>query len=298
MTRTMIPLMLLQLAIVQSGLSAQESGQPPAVETLIRDGVDTYVKAFNSHNASAIAELWSPEAVYENRITGEQVTGRAAIAAQFVALFKEQPELKLEVSIESIRLLSPNTAVEQGVAKFLAPKAEPEEISYTALYVRQSGKWLLDRVTDGDTDAPPSNYKQLQALEWLVGDWVDQDDEVSIETNCQWAKNQNFLVRSFSVSAQGTIDMSGIQVIGWDPAAKSIRSWTFDSDGGFAEATWSQTKNQWFIRNSGVLSDGRKVSMVNVMRKLDDDSFTWQTIERTVGGELLPNINEVKVVRQ
>lgn len=296
--RRMLVIVLCTLALSPAGLRGQEAGSPPAAETVIREGVAHYVKAFNARDAKALAEMWSPEAVYQNRLTGEEVTGRAAIAEQFTQQFKDQPDLKMEIDVESIRLLSPNAAVEQGVAKLLSPKAEPEEVSYTALYVRQNGKWLLDRVTDGDTDARPSNYGQLKVLEWLVGDWIDQDEQVSIETNCHWAKNQNFLVRSFAVSAEGAIDMSGIQVIGWDPVAKKIRSWTFDSDGGFAEATWIQKGDQWFIRNAGVLSDGRKVTMVNVMRKIDDNSFTWQTVERTVGGELLPNIDEVEVVRQ
>ena len=35
----------------------------------------------------------------------------------------------------------------------------------------------------------------------------------------------------------------------------------------------------------------------NVIKQLDDNSFTWKTIERTAGGELLPNIDEVVIER-
>jgi hypothetical protein len=45
--------------------------------------------------------------------------------------------------------------------------------------------------------------------------------------------------------------------------SRRIRSWTFDSDGGFAEATWTCKKDRWFIQNKGTLADGRKASMVN-----------------------------------
>jgi hypothetical protein len=31
---------------------------------------------------------------------------------------------------------------------------------------------------------------------------------------------------------------------------------------------------------------------------VDDDTFTWQSINRVAGGELLPNVDEVVVVRQ
>jgi uncharacterized protein (TIGR02246 family) len=277
---------------------AQEPAAPSPAEAAIRECAPAYVKAFNARDAKALADQWSPEAVYVNRSTGEEVIGREAIAAQYETLFQAQPDLKIEVSVESIRFLSPNVAVEHGTSKFLSPQAEPEEIDYTAVYVQRDGKWLLDRVTDDARVVVTSHYEQLKSLEWLVGNWVDQDEEATIETECNWAKNQNFLVRSFTIAVEDRIDMSGMQVIGWDAAAKAIRSWTFDSEGGFAEATWTHQGDQWFIHNNGVLADGRKATMTNLVKPVDDDSFTWQTVERTVGGELLPNIDAVTIVRQ
>jgi hypothetical protein len=47
-----------------------------------------------------------------------------------------------------------------------------------------------------------------------------------------------------------------------------------------------------------VLSDGRKASMVNIIRVIDDDTFTLQSVGREVDGELLPNIDEVTVIRK
>lgn len=266
-------------------------------EALVRAIGTAYVEAFNKHDADALAAMWSPQAVYTNRITGEQVVGRDAIAEQFKAIFKDAPELKLSVDVESIRFLSPNVAVENGTAKSMTPKGEPDEVHYGAVYVKSDGKWLLDRVNDEEPDAA-TPYDQLQALEWLVGRWIDQDDKVRIETECHWAKNRNFLIRSFTVEAGDQIDMSGMQVIGWDGADKKIRSWTFDSDGGFAEAVWSKTGDRWFISNKGVTADGDKATMVNVIKPVDENSFTWQTLERTVGGELLPNVAEVLIVRE
>ena len=257
------------------------------------------MKAFNKHDAKALADAWSPDAVYLNRTTGDEVTGRAAIAEEFTAVFKDQPEVKLELNVQSIRFVSPNVAVEEGIAKTLAPKAEPEEEEYSAVYVRREGQWLLDRVTEKSKETAPSAYEQLKPLEWMIGHWVDKDDKVDVETDCKWTKNQKLhhaLVHRLPSKAD--INMSGMQVIGWDPAAKTIRSWTFDSDGGFAEATWTFQKGRWFIRNKGVLADGRKASMVNVIKPVDQNSFTWQTVERTAGGELLPNINEVLIVRE
>ena len=297
MHRILLCLMVLGGAIVNwcfAGQPDEASGE----EAAIRKADEAYVKAFNKHDAKALADAWSPEAVYLNRSTGAEVIGRAAIAEQFAALFKNQPEVKLELSVGSIQFVSPNVAVEHGIAKTLAPKVAPEDIEYNAVFVRRDGQWLLDRVTDKAKEVAPSSYEQLKPLEWMIGRWVDKDGNVDIKTECQWTKNRSFITRSFTVAVQGQINMSGMQFLGWDPVAKTIRSWTFDSDGGFAEATWTYTKGRWFIQNKGVMADGRKASMVNVIKRADENSFTWQTVERTVGGELLPNINEVLIIRE
>ena len=191
--------------------------------------------------------------------------------------------LKLEVTVASIQFVSPNVAIEQGTAKMLAPNAQPEEIEYSAVDVKRDGKWLLDRVTDKSKEVIPTHYEQLKALEWMVGNWTDEAADAEVELECNWTKNKNFLTRAFKISIEGQVDISGMQVIGWDPAAKAIRSWTFDSNGTFAEATWEHRGDRWFIRNRGVLPDGRSATMINVMKQVDENSFTWQTIERTAG---------------
>ncbi len=277
---------------------AAESDQA-AAEAAIRKMVEAYVEAFNKHDAEALSGYWSQDAVYLDRETGEEVAGRAEIAKRFAKLFKEQPDFKLAVATESIRFISPTVAIEQGTSTETSAKGKSEEVPYSAVYVKRDGQWLLDRVTDQEKEAP-SHYEQLKVLEWMIGRWVDKDDDdnATIETDCNWTKNRNFITRSYTITVGDEIELSGMQIVGWDPAAKSIRSWTFDSDGGFAEATWEQKADRWYIRNKGVLADGRKATMTNVIKKIDDNSFTWQTIERTAVGDLLPNIDEVVIERQ
>ena len=294
-----VSLLLMILGVTgTSRLFGQQPSDQSADEAAIRKMAASYVQAFNRHDAEALADHWSPDAVYLNRTTGEEVVGRTAIAEQFRTLFEEQPELKVEVNVESIQFISPTVAVEHGRTKLLAPNAEPEEIDYTAVDVKRDGKWLLDRVTDKANEIVPSHYEQLKVLEWMVGQWTGDADNAEVEVDCNWTKNQNFLTRAFKISIDGDTNFSGMQMIGWDPAAKTIRSWTFDSNGTFAEATWQQKGGRWFLRNRGTLPDGRTATMINVMKQVDANSFTWQTIERTAGGELLPNIDEIQLVRR
>ena len=134
----------------------------------------------------------------------------------------------------------------------------------------------------------------------MIGSWVDKDDEdgATIQTDCNWTKNKNFMTRAFAVIVRDKVDMSGMQIIGWDPAAKQIRSWVFDSDGGFYEGKWRRKDNRWIIQQTGTLPDGRKASEVNVMKQVDNNAFTWQSIQRSVGGDMLPNVEEVTIVRK
>jgi uncharacterized protein (TIGR02246 family) len=286
----------IDIATAQGPQTASEAAS--ADEQQIRKGVAAYVETFNKHDAKALADFWSPDAIYQNRSTGEQVVGRAAIAEQFAATFKEQPALKLQVTVESVQFVSPNVAIERGQAKLIAPSGEPEELTYSAVDVKRDGKWLLDRVTDTAKEVVPSHYEQLKTLEWMVGQWTTEAANAEVDVDCNWTKNKNFITRAFKISIGDEFDFSGMQIIGWDAAAKTIRSWTFDSNGTFAEATWEQRGGKWFIRNRGVLPDGRAATMINVMKPVGDNSFTWQTIERTAGGELQPNIDEITIVRR
>ena len=229
-------------------------------EAAIRKAVESYVAAFNQGDAKALAAMWSPEAVYTNPLSGEQVVGREAIEKQFGSIFAAAKGTKLEAKTNAIQFVSPNVAVEQGTAKVIRPDQEPEESEYTAVYVKRDGQWLLDRVTEEDVPVVLSHYEQLKELEWMIGTWVDQDEQNRIETTCQWTKNQNFMTRSFTVSVRDRIEMAGMQIVGWDPAAKQIRSWVFDSDGGFGEGVWSKKDKRWYVQATGTLPDGSKTS--------------------------------------
>jgi uncharacterized protein (TIGR02246 family) len=281
------------------GVGRAAASEPPTEpEAAIRKAVEDYVAAFNNSDSAGVAAMWAPEAVYIDPVTGNQAVGREAIEKQFAGIFEHSKGIQLEATTEAIQFISPGVAVEHGVAKLVDADQGIEKSAYTAVYVKIDGAWLLDRVTEEPIIEPVSNYEQLKELEWMVGRWVDQDDRSTVVTECDWTRNKNFLVRSFAIQVRDRVDMSGIQLVGWDPSAQKIRSWVFDSDGGFGQGTWSKKDNRWLVHQTGVLPDGRKASAVNVITYLDDNTFTLQSVNRMVDGELLPNIDEVKVTKE
>jgi uncharacterized protein (TIGR02246 family) len=267
-------------------------------EAAIRTAVESYVAAFNRGDAKAVAAMWSPEAVYTDPASGDQLVGREAIEQQFSSVFTAEKQVKLEATTTDIQFISPSVAVEQGIAKIIRPEQPPEETEYTAVYVRRDGQWLLDRVTEEEVPVVRSNYEHLKELEWMIGNWVDGDDQGRVVTSCQWTKNRNFITRMFALTIRDRIEISGMQIVGWDPAAQQIRSWVFDSDGGFGQGVWKKKGKAWHVLTTGTAADGSKSSAVNILTEVDQDTFTWQSVNRVAGGEMLPNVDEVVVVRQ
>lgn len=291
-------LAMYSLTLAVTMAKADDSAVATSPETEIRKVVEAYVAAFNKGDAKALAAMWSPEAVYINPLSGDRVVGREAIEKQFTAILAESKDVKLVATTDSVRLISPGVAVEHGTAKLVKADQTLEESQTTSIFVKREGKWLLDRVTEEEILEPISHYDQLKELEWMVGTWTDQDEVATVTTECNWTRNNNFLVRSFAIQIADRIDMSGMQIIGWDPAAKQIRSWVFDSDGGFGQGTWTKKDNRWHIQQVGVLPDGGKTSAVNIITYVDDHTCTLQSVNRTVDGELIPNVDEVTITKE
>ena len=119
-----------------------------------------------------------------------------------------------------------------------------------------------------------------------------------MHTTCRWAEGHAFLQRSFQVRIRGRAEMSGTQLIGWDPRLKQVRSWVFDSDGGFSESHWSRDGERWVIKSSGVVKDGRAASATNILTRVNRDTIRWTSVDRTLGSEVLPDAEEITLVRK
>jgi|GEM_PF-1261724 hypothetical protein len=144
-------------------------------------------------------------------------------------------------------------------------------------------------------EAPAS---PLQDLAWLVGDWVDEDAQLRVETSVNWTKNGKFLSRAFRVTPSEGEPRSGMQLIAWDPYEERIRSWTYDSDGGFGEERWTYTDGKYTIRATYTLPDGGRASAIHVLRLIDDNTFGWKSVSRFLDTKMQPDIDEVIIYRK
>src|SRR5262249_53712459 len=170
---------------------------------------------------------------------GERFQGRDPIERRLAETFAANPGVTIALEIGSIRFLSPDVAQEEGHTLISPTKDTRLARPYTVLYVKRGGRWLISGVRE-EPDPLVRPHERLKDLEWMTGEWVDEGPDSEVRVHCRWSEDGNFLVRSFTVKQQGKPVMTVSQRIGWDPLARRIRSWEFDSEGGFGEGTWSR----------------------------------------------------------
>ena len=236
--------------------------------------------------------------VYISRTSGEAIVGHEGLNEEFTQVFAGEHVPTLAVTTESIEFISPNVALERGSATVTYTDQDITQTDYRVVYVKRNGSWLIDRVTEDEIVVPASNYEQLKDLEWMIGQWIDAGEGITIEMACDWTANQNFISRKYSVSTEQGIESSGLQIIGWDAKQKQIRSWLFDSDGGVITGTWTKGDDRWVVQSVVSLTDGTSGSFTSIFKPSEDGNYTWQKINRVLDGRLLPNIGEVIVQRK
>ena len=242
--------------------------------------------------------MWTEQGTLTDE-QGQLFSGRKAIEDEYAALFKAEPKSRIEIAIQSIEFPAPNMAVENGVARVISKDgADPVATRYSAVHARDNGKWLMAAASETAIELP-SNYAALKDLDWLVGHWVVKSEGTTVENNIHWIANKSFLEREYTVREQGLTTSSGIQIVGWDPEAQQIRSWSFDSAGGHGTALWTAAADGWHIETRGVLPDGTPTSSHDHLIRVPDDNnvFGWESTDRQAGGEQLPDMPEVVLDR-
>lgn len=268
-----------------------------ANEEELRAFFKSYAEAFNNKDAAAVGSMWTEDATHLDRETGERTTGRAAIQADVEEAFKTQPKASLAGQPQHVQVITPDVIRIEGQSSIAAPGETPSVSQFTAIVVKQDGKWQIASIEEAPVTAPSDAASALSELDWLVGSWVDDSEEMRVDTKVRWAPNQAFLIRSFVVQMGDEVARQGTQVIGWDPRSREIRSWSFDSDGSFGDGVWSKSGEDWLVKSSQTLADGRAASGTYVMTKVDDNTITMQLIGHEVEGQPQPMTEAVTVVR-
>ena len=247
--------------------SQSEKDVPPekaAVLALDRD----YEAAFAKGDAKALADFFAEDAEHTTE-DGTIFTGRAKIEESIRDGLKANKGAKLAINLDSVRLLAPEVAVEKGSSTVTSKNGETSGALFTAIYVKKDGKWKISQLIETPQPAVTPR-ERLDELAWLVGEWneADKTADLSVHSQFVWARGGSFLTRNVTVKQGDETTLEGWQVIGWDPVEGHIRSWTFDSEGGFAEGSWTREGTRWLLRETGVAGHGSPTRSANKLTKI------------------------------
>lgn len=278
-------------------LAAAIAVPSPADEAAVKKMIGDYATAFNAKDLDGVLSYWAEHGVHVDRETGERTEGRDAIREDISEAFELDPGARLLGRVDRLRFIKPDVASVEGQVSITAEGDDPALTDFSAILVDHDGTWKIDSIEESTTPLPATSYDALRELDWLVGRWSDESESGRIDNAFRWSENGAFLIRSFSAELDGGDSHSGTQVIGWDPRSLEIRSWTFNSDGSFGDATWSKNGEDWLIKSSQTLSDGQAASGTFILSRGGDDEMTMQLIGHEVEGEPRPAERSVTVVR-
>lgn len=114
----------------------------------------------------------------------------------------------------------------------------------------------------------------------------------------EWDEHWAFLRGKFTVKAGAKVLESGMQIIGKDNAKGVIRSWVFQSDGGFGDEVWTREGRQWRVEVHGVRADGGVLTATNLYIPVDPSTITWQAVNQALDGVPIADTLPIKVTKQ
>jgi uncharacterized protein (TIGR02246 family) len=289
----------LSLMIASSLAFAQSPAPNPATTEagkIAKAREDAYITAFNKADLKALGDLYADDVQFTTD-DGRIISGRAAVVDGLAKYFARNKGSKIEIQLESARLLTPEVLATNGLSTVISAQGNRDFTRYAVSYVKKGEDWLIAQVEEANPPPFDAAAQALSELGWMIGNWKDESPGLTVETKVAWTKSNHFIRRSFTVTRAGSNTVEGTEIIGYDPVAGHLRSWVFDSEGGFGESSWRQEGTRWLSNVKATGPDGSQSTAQHVINKVDDNKYTWESVNRTRNGEVLPNLDRIDVSR-
>jgi uncharacterized protein (TIGR02246 family) len=285
---SLLAVVVVSLPIV---VAAQDNRQN--AEQAIRSTAAAYRAALAKGDSKAVADFWTSDGYYVD--DAGQVHPAGDLAAEIAQA--PGPPSDAKVTASNVRFLTPDVALEDGASEVVSRDAAdaPLRGHYHAVWVRHDGRWRLASLVEVPLASPAQSA--LAELAWMIGPWTAQRNGSTIELDARWNTTGTFLLRDIKVLRAGELTLAASQRIGWDPLARKLKSWSFDSDGGYSEATWTRDGNSWIGQTAGVLPGGRQSSSTTVIKFDGKNSFTRRSLAGRVDGRAVPD-QEIRFTRR
>jgi len=152
------------------------------------------------------------------------------------------------------RISKSSGASEVPTARIAGGKQRAPELERLDAFI---GQWITEGATVGSHDADPAQIVASDIYQWLPG---------------------GHFVMHPAYGRIGSLEVGGLEVIGYDPATGNYRTHFFDSQGNIVVETLSYRDGTWtwqgaHVRCTGVFTEGGKV--LTARHERSDDGIHW-----------------------
>jgi uncharacterized protein (TIGR02246 family) len=249
----------------------------------VRAAAREYAAAVANGDAEKVRESWTKDGDYVD------ANGRTRKVSNIVKQMARRPrdgKARADVALptSALRFVTPTVAIEDGEYECgAAPDGSPLMGRFTAVWVKQDGKWLLDSLRESVT-AGPQIDKHLRPLEWLLGEWVAETDDAVMLVSARPSNRGNYIVREFAVIGDGGAT-TATERIAWDADDGELKSWTFDSQDGRSESSWTRDGKGWRVETKEVMDDEQTATTVATLTPAGRGQHVWEVKSSKVGDE-------------
>lgn len=283
--------MILAIALLPALGYAEE----PTAGELAAKCVQNYTETWHKHDAKAIAAMYTEDARYEDE-NGEVTQGRAAIEERATESQAAMKDANLTVDLESARLLGKDVLLIRG-STTLRQDGEESYSSFSATLTRSGENWLIADIEEKSLEATTVGEDELAKLSGLVGTWRPEGEDAKFESTVKMSLNGSFLTRKTKSLGEDEDGFTSVEIIGYDPVNDCLKSWFFDSEGGFGEGFWREDEDKWVVHRKVTMPDGGTFSSEYHVSWEDDDHLIVETVSKSLNGQVLPNTEPFKISR-
>ncbi len=287
------------LALVTVPGRAGEETDDPLVRAALAQLGESCRQALQAEDAEAYSRCFTSDAEYVNE-RDEVYRGRNAIRSMAASFFRTMPGIRVAAEPLRFRTIGDDVACEETIVTLHSGDgAVLSRSRYSIVCVRRDEGWLIADLKKRELPAAValSPREQLESLSWLVGDWVEETDEAKIKSSCRWSDDGPYLIQKFTVRDGEGNTSTSTQRIAWDPLLRKVRSWFWDSAGGYGGAIWSATTDGWVLQARSVAVDGTVRTGMHYVHRDGEDASRWEAKARIVG-DVLVDDQTYFIVRQ
>jgi len=252
----------------------------------LKTAASRYVKAFNEKDAAAVAALFAEngEILLQENL---KIAGHDAIEQHYNRVFDGDPESKVALEATSVRFVTPKLVVEEGSVHYITGGDEVSTHLYMVILALQDdGKWLIVQSRNREVTDKVA-YDKLSDIEGLIGDWVASiGDNGKFTMDFRWDPSGAWMIGRGRYASPDIEPVTMTIRIGWNPAVDKIVSWTFDSEGGFSKAIWTESGDKWMMKALGVNGGGESTSSTQTIEVVDTEAVLWSFTSRVIGNDL------------